>query len=103
MRFMEERAYVVTFRQTDPLYVIDLKNPADPVIAGELEIPGFSTYLRPLGPTQSELLLAVGQDVDAARTARRGQGGVVRRAGHRQSAIGRVGGLRRRVHVRAKR
>jgi hypothetical protein len=66
VRFMNERAYVVTFRVTDPLYVIDLKNPADPAIAGELEIPGFATYLRPLGPTQSELLLSVGQQVSAS-------------------------------------
>jgi hypothetical protein len=65
VRFMDERAYVVTFRVTDPLYVIDLKNPADPIIAGELEIPGFSTYLHPVGPTQSELLLSVGQEVTA--------------------------------------
>jgi uncharacterized secreted protein with C-terminal beta-propeller domain len=63
VRFMEGRAYVVTFRMTDPLYVIDLHDPADPAVAGELEIPGFSTYLRPLGPTQSEFLLAVGQNV----------------------------------------
>jgi uncharacterized secreted protein with C-terminal beta-propeller domain len=69
VRFMAERAYVVTFRVTDPLYVVDLKNPADPAIAGELEIPGFSTYLRPVGPTQSELLISVGQE--ATVTGRR--------------------------------
>jgi hypothetical protein len=63
VRFMGERAYVVTFRMTDPLYVMDLRDPANPAIAGQLEIPGFSTYLRPLGATQSEYLLAVGQDV----------------------------------------
>ena len=68
VRFMTERAYVVTFRVTDPLYVIDLKDPADPAIAGELAIPGVSTYLRPLGVTQSELLLSVGQDVSAGGT-----------------------------------
>ncbi len=69
VRFTGERAYVVTFRITDPLYVIDLKNPADPAIAGELEIPGFSTYLQPVGPAQSELLLSVGQEatVDGRR------------------------------------
>jgi uncharacterized secreted protein with C-terminal beta-propeller domain len=61
VRFMGSRAYVVTFRTIDPLYVIDLHDPADPLIAGELEIPGFSTYLHPLGPTQSELLFAVGR------------------------------------------
>jgi uncharacterized secreted protein with C-terminal beta-propeller domain len=62
VRFMGDRAYVVTFRTIDPLYVIDLQDAADPFIAGELEIPGFSTYLQPLGPTQSELLLAVGRN-----------------------------------------
>lgn len=63
VRFMGTRAYVVTFRAIDPLYVIDLQDPADPVIAGELEIPGFATYLRPLGPTGSEFLFSVGREV----------------------------------------
>jgi hypothetical protein len=63
VRFMGSRAYVVTFRMIDPLYVIDLKDPADPMIAGELEIPGVSTYLHPLGATQSEFLLTVGRHV----------------------------------------
>jgi hypothetical protein len=67
VRFVGERAYVVTFRITDPLYVIDLHDPADPAIAGELVIPGFSTYLRPVGTAQSQLLLSVGQDVNAAQ------------------------------------
>lgn len=62
VRFFGKRAYVVTFRVTDPLYVIDLRNPQDPAIAGELEVPGFSTYLQPLGATDSEFLLAVGQE-----------------------------------------
>ena len=65
VRFVAERAYVVTFRVTDPLYVIELENPADPAIAGELVIPGFSTYLRPLGATGSEFLLSVGQEASA--------------------------------------
>jgi hypothetical protein len=64
VRFVGERAYVVTFRVTDPLYVLDLRNPLDPAIAGELEIPGFSTYLRPVG-AQEGFLLAVGQQADA--------------------------------------
>ena len=61
VRFVGDRAYVVTFRLTDPLYVIDVHDPADPAIAGQLEIPGVSTYLRPIGAS----LLAVGQDVTA--------------------------------------
>lgn len=64
VRFTGERAYVVTFRMTDPLYVIDLHDPLDPAIAGSLEIPGFGTYLRALGPTQSEALLSIGQAVN---------------------------------------
>ncbi|MDO8509581.1 MAG: beta-propeller domain-containing protein [bacterium] len=46
-RFMGERAYVVTFLQTDPLFVFDLKNVREPKLLGELVIPGFSTYLHP--------------------------------------------------------
>ena len=48
VRFLADRAYVVTARQIDPFYVIDLSNPSDPFIAGEVELPGFSTYLHPL-------------------------------------------------------
>ncbi|MBZ0271337.1 beta-propeller domain-containing protein [bacterium] len=47
-RFFGERGYVVTFEQTDPLFVIDLSDPTDPRVAGELEIPGFSTYIHPV-------------------------------------------------------
>lgn len=46
-RFMGDRAYMVTFKNTDPLYVIDLKTPESPKILGELKLPGFSTYLHP--------------------------------------------------------
>jgi hypothetical protein len=67
VRFMGERGYVVTFRVTDPLYVLDLHDAADPRIAGQLEIPGFGTYLRPIGPTLSEALLSVGQAVSSGR------------------------------------
>jgi uncharacterized secreted protein with C-terminal beta-propeller domain len=58
VRFIEERGYVVTFRQTDPLYVLDLRNAAAPKIVGELKIPGYSGYLHPIG---ENLLLGVGQ------------------------------------------
>lgn len=47
VRFMGERAYMVTFRQIDPFYVIDLKNPEAPTILGYLKIPGYSDYLHP--------------------------------------------------------
>ena len=58
VRFIEERGYVVTFRQTDPLYVLDLRNAATPKVVGELKIPGYSGYLHPIG---ENLLLGVGQ------------------------------------------
>ena len=47
-RFVGERAYLVTFLITDPLYVIDLSEPAAPYVAGELEISGYSDYLHPI-------------------------------------------------------
>jgi inhibitor of cysteine peptidase len=47
VRFMGNKGYVVTFRQTDPFFVIDLNNPTDPKVAGELKIPGYSSYLHP--------------------------------------------------------
>lgn len=60
-RMVGDKAYVVTFRQTDPLYVIDLKNPEKPTVKGELKINGFSSYIHPLGPNH---LLTIGQDAD---------------------------------------
>ncbi|MEI6375577.1 MAG: beta-propeller domain-containing protein [bacterium] len=48
-RFAGDKAYVVTFRQTDPLFVVDLSNATNPVIAGHLEVPGFSTHIEPIG------------------------------------------------------
>ncbi len=59
VRFLGDTGYVVTFRQTDPLYVIDLTDPANPILDGELKIPGYSAYLHPVG---DGLLLGVGQD-----------------------------------------
>jgi len=48
VRFIGDMAYVVTFKKTDPLYVVDISDPFVPHVAGELHIPGFSTYLHPL-------------------------------------------------------
>ncbi len=59
VRFMQDKGYVVTFRQVDPLYVVDLSNPQDPEVKGELKINGYSAYLHPIG---EDLLLGVGQD-----------------------------------------
>ena len=58
VRYVGDTAYVVTFKQIDPLYTLDLSNPARPRVVGELELPGFSAYLHPVG---SDLLLGVGQ------------------------------------------
>ncbi len=52
IRFAGPLAYAVTFLQTDPLYVIDLSQPAFPKVLGEIEVPGFSAYLHPISPTQ---------------------------------------------------
>lgn len=57
VRFMGDYGYVVTFMQTDPLFVLDLSDPAAPKIAGEVKLPGFSAYLHPAGEGQ---LLGVG-------------------------------------------
>ncbi len=59
VRFLGTQGYVVTFRQTDPLYVVDLSDPTAPAVTGELKIPGYSAYLHPVG---DGLLLGVGQD-----------------------------------------
>ncbi len=59
VRFMGSTAYVVTFRQVDPLYTVDLSEPTDPTVLGELKIPGFSTYLHPI---DDGLVLGVGQE-----------------------------------------
>ncbi len=58
-RFIGDRAYVVTFRQTDPLYTVDLSDPTAPKVVGELKISGYSAYLHPIG---DDLLLGVGRD-----------------------------------------
>lgn len=62
-RFVGKKLYAVTFRQVDPLYAIDLSDPSDPRITGELEIPGFSDYLHPM---PNGLLLGFGRDATAA-------------------------------------
>ena len=59
VRWFDDLAIVVTFRQTDPLYAIDLSDPAAPRLVGELKIPGFSEYLHPLG---EQRLIGMGQD-----------------------------------------
>ncbi len=58
-RFIKNRGYLVTFRQTDPLYVLDFTVPEQPKTLGELEIDGFSDYLHPIG---DDYLLGIGKD-----------------------------------------
>lgn len=60
-RFVGDTAYVVTFRQVDPLFVVDLSDPTGIVVRGEVEIPGFSTYMHPLDATH---LLTIGRNID---------------------------------------
>lgn len=59
VRFIGKTGYIVTFRNMDPLFVIDLSNPAAPKVVGELKIPGFSNYLHPVSAT---LLMGIGQN-----------------------------------------
>jgi uncharacterized secreted protein with C-terminal beta-propeller domain len=59
VRFVGDTGYVVTFRQIDPLYTMDLSLPERPRVLGELKIPGYSAYLHPIG---EDLLLGIGQD-----------------------------------------
>lgn len=61
VRFVGDIGYVVTFKQIDPLYTVDTSDPGHPRVLGELELPGFSAYLHPVG---SDLLLGVGQYID---------------------------------------
>ena len=59
VRWFGDLAIVVTFRQTDPLYTVDLSDPDRPRVVGALKIPGFSSYLHPVG---GDLLVGVGHD-----------------------------------------
>ncbi len=59
VRFVGDTGYVVTFRQTDPFYTVDLSEPTNPVVRGELKITGYSGYLHPLS---DGLVLGIGQD-----------------------------------------
>ena len=66
VRYVGDVAYVVTFRQTDPFYTVDLSDPTAPVVRGELKITGYSGYLHPVGPDR---ILGIGQEAtDEGRT-----------------------------------
>ncbi|WP_207561906.1 beta-propeller domain-containing protein [Sulfurimonas aquatica] len=66
VRFMGDRGYVVTFRQTDPLYTIDLSDPTNPQTVGELSIPGFSSYLHVVDENR---VLSIGRNADESGIA----------------------------------
>lgn len=70
VRWFDDLVWVVTFRQTDPLYAIDLTDPDAPELMGELKIPGFSEYLHPLGGRR---LIGVGQDASLSGMTRGAQ------------------------------
>ena len=61
VRFLADRGYVVTFRQTDPLYTIDLSDDAKPLKVGELQVHGFSSYIHPV---DDNYILTLGRDAD---------------------------------------
>lgn len=73
VRWFDDLAVVVTFRQVDPLYTIDLSDPDRPRARGELKIPGFSQYLHPVG---EDLLLGLGVDADTDGRVRGAQAAV---------------------------
>lgn len=61
VRFLGNRGFVVTFEQIDPLFTLDLSDPTNPQLLGELEITGFSTYLHPFG---EDYLIGIGREGD---------------------------------------
>ncbi len=59
VRFIQDKGYVVTFRQIDPFYVLDLSSPTNPQLKGELKIPGYSSYLHPI---TADKILGIGKE-----------------------------------------
>ncbi len=72
-RLFSDYAYFVTFKRTDPLYVVDMRQPRHLKLIGELEIPGFSEYLHPIN---NGLLLGIGKNVDTLENGRTNVKGV---------------------------
>lgn len=73
VRFMDDKVYLVTFRQMDPFFVIDLSDRKHPEVLGFLKIPGYSNYLHPISDT---LILGVGQDTKTNKWGGVSQAGV---------------------------
>jgi len=63
VRFQGNRGFMVTYRQTDPLYTLDLSSPKHPKVVGELKVPGFSTYMHPI---DKDHLLTIGAEWGSA-------------------------------------
>jgi uncharacterized secreted protein with C-terminal beta-propeller domain len=66
-RFMGDRLYMVTFRQVDPFFAIDLSDPTDITLLGQLKIPGFSRYLHPY---DKNMIIGIGQDATSSGSTR---------------------------------
>ena len=75
VRWFDDLAIVVTFRQVDPLYTVDLTDPARPALLGKLKVPGFSEYLHPLGPHR---IIGLGQGPSSAGRGWGAQAGLFR-------------------------
>lgn len=86
VRYIGKRGYVVTFRQTDPLFVVDFTDPSAPKMLGELKIPGYSAYLHPLGDNH---LIGVG--MSAAMTPKISLFDVTDAANPKEAAISELG------------
>jgi inhibitor of cysteine peptidase len=65
-RFVEDKCYLVTYKQTDPFFVIDLSNPVDPRVVGQLRIPGYSSYLHPYG---DNYVIGIGKENSSVKLA----------------------------------
>lgn len=66
VRFIKDQGYLVTFKQIDPFYVLDLSDPTNPQMTGELKIPGYSSYLHPLS---EEMILGIGKEEGKVKLA----------------------------------
>ncbi len=73
VRFIQDKAYMVTFEQIDPLFVIDLENPKSPKVLGKLKIPGYSDYLHPYN---DKFLIGLGKDAYQNEYGRTTAGGI---------------------------
>ena len=91
MRWFDDLAVLVTFRQTDPLFTVDLSDPVHPRALGALSLPGFSSYLHPLG---ADRLLGLGTAGTATGETRRRQGRRLRPHRPRPCTPARRGGAR---------